>query len=195
MDPYVRAFKLCRYGVYVLDTRDRAIGPAPYGFIPTMLFVAAIAVLSGLPGALMIFSPVTLFKAHGNAALAWGLTPLEDQQIAGLIMWVPAGIFFLVPIAWLFVKSLQACRAAPCGGHSIILFAVCLTPIDVAFTRKGRDGRCFGARQSADRTNMVAGCVTRFLVSIMQQDASGRRSQASPIGFSSPAGYKITSTT
>lgn len=76
-------------------------------FIPSMLFVAAIAVLSGLPGALMILSPVVLFKAHGTAAYAWGMTPLEDQQIAGLIMWIPAGIFFLAPIAWLFFKSLQ----------------------------------------------------------------------------------------
>jgi cytochrome c oxidase assembly factor CtaG/cytochrome c2 len=76
-------------------------------FIPSMLFVAAIAVLSGLPGALMILSPVVLFKAHGMAPYAWGMTPLEDQQIAGLIMWIPAGIFFLAPIAWLFVKSLQ----------------------------------------------------------------------------------------
>jgi cytochrome c oxidase assembly factor CtaG len=24
----------------------------------------------------------------------WGLTPLEDQQLAGLIMWVPAGTIY-----------------------------------------------------------------------------------------------------
>jgi cytochrome c oxidase assembly factor CtaG/cytochrome c2 len=77
------------------------------GYIPTMLFVAVLAVLSGLPGALMILSPEILFKAHGDASLAWGLTALQDQQIAGVIMWVPAGIFFLVPIAWLFVKALE----------------------------------------------------------------------------------------
>jgi cytochrome c oxidase assembly factor CtaG/cytochrome c551/c552 len=109
-------------------------------FIPTMLFVAAIAVLSGLPGALMILSPVTLFKAHGNAALAWGLTPLEDQQIAGLIMWVPAGIFFLVPIAWLFVKSLQAAERRHAAVHSIILFAICLTPIALPSHAKAETG-------------------------------------------------------
>lgn len=93
-------------------------------FIPTMLFVAAIAVLSGLPGALMILSPVTLFRAHGNAAFAWGLTPLEDQQIAGLIMWIPAGIFFLVPIAWLFVKSLQAAEQRHAVARSTVLLAM-----------------------------------------------------------------------
>ena len=54
------------------------------GYIPTMLFVAAIVVLNGLPGALMVLSSATLFSAHGHASVAWGLTPLEDQQIAGV---------------------------------------------------------------------------------------------------------------
>lgn len=26
----------------------------------------------------------------------WGLTPLEDQQLGGVIMWVPSGLVFLV---------------------------------------------------------------------------------------------------
>ena len=29
-----------------------------------------------------------------RTALEWGLTPLEDQQLAGLIMWVPAGLVY-----------------------------------------------------------------------------------------------------
>ena len=60
------------------------------GYIPTMLFVAAIVVLSGLPGALMILPSATLFSAHGHASVAWGLTPLEDQQIAGVCPSPPA---------------------------------------------------------------------------------------------------------
>jgi putative membrane protein len=78
------------------------------GYNTTLLYVAAIAVLSGLPGALMILSPVALFRAHDTVSAVWGLTALEDQQIAGLIMWIPAGVFFLVPIAVLFVKALHA---------------------------------------------------------------------------------------
>jgi cytochrome c oxidase assembly factor CtaG len=27
---------------------------------------------------------------------SWGLTPLEDQQLGGLIMWIPAGIVYIV---------------------------------------------------------------------------------------------------
>lgn len=99
-------------------------------FVPSMLFVATIAILSGLPGALMILSPVVLFKAHGMAPYAWGLTPLEDQQIAGLIMWIPAGIFFLAPIAWLFVKSLQHSeRRGPVAHIESAIVLVLLLPV------------------------------------------------------------------
>ncbi len=91
------------------------------GYSVTLLYVSVIAVLSGLPGALMILSPVALFKADGYASGVWGLTPLEDQQIAGLIMWIPAGIFFLVPIAVLFVKALQSADRHRAAGQTRIV--------------------------------------------------------------------------
>jgi cytochrome c oxidase assembly factor CtaG len=72
----------------------------------TLLYVAAIAAVSGLPGALMLLSPIALFQGNG-AASAFGLTALEDQQIAGLIMWVPAGVCFLAPIVWLFFRAIE----------------------------------------------------------------------------------------
>lgn len=36
-----------------------------------------------------------IYPGYGDAAL-WGLTPLEDQQLAGLIMWAPAGAAYLI---------------------------------------------------------------------------------------------------
>jgi cytochrome c oxidase assembly factor CtaG len=36
----------------------------------------------------------------------WGLTPLEDQQIAGLLMWVPMGLPYLVVGLWLASRLL-----------------------------------------------------------------------------------------
>jgi putative membrane protein len=47
-------------------------------------------------GALMTVAPrpwYALYRARGPAA---GVDPLEDQQLAGLLMWVPFGIVFLV---------------------------------------------------------------------------------------------------
>ena len=46
-------------------------------------------------GALLTFAP-TPWYAHYAQTLAYGLTPLDDQQLGGLIMWVPGGLAYLV---------------------------------------------------------------------------------------------------
>jgi putative membrane protein len=50
----------------------------------------------GLLGALLTFSPGAVYAPHWQSTGAWGLTPLEDQQLAGLIMWVPAAGIYLI---------------------------------------------------------------------------------------------------
>jgi putative membrane protein len=37
-----------------------------------------------------------VYPLQSDIATASGLTPLEDQQLAGLIMWVPAGTVYAV---------------------------------------------------------------------------------------------------
>ncbi|MDQ8028281.1 MAG: cytochrome c oxidase assembly protein [Brevundimonas sp.] len=49
----------------------------------------------GLLGALLTFADDALYAPHLLTTLAWGLTPLEDQQTAGLIMWAPAAALYL----------------------------------------------------------------------------------------------------
>jgi putative membrane protein len=44
-----------------------------------------------LLGALLTFSRHAWFAAHALTTQAWSLSPLDDQQIGGLIMWAPAG--------------------------------------------------------------------------------------------------------
>jgi cytochrome c oxidase assembly factor CtaG len=58
------------------------------------LFVMTAAVVTDLPGVIMLFAPRALCVMPGENAPAFGLTPLEDQQIAGLLMWVPANLVF-----------------------------------------------------------------------------------------------------
>jgi cytochrome c oxidase assembly factor CtaG len=64
---------------------------------------------SGALGALLTFSRTLWYPAY---ALACGtpcmLTPLEDQQLAGLIMWIPAGFAYLVAALILFATWLRA---------------------------------------------------------------------------------------
>lgn len=50
----------------------------------------AIIATMGLLGALITFAPRPLYAQHLLAPLAYGLDALEDQQLAGFLMWVPA---------------------------------------------------------------------------------------------------------
>jgi putative membrane protein len=47
-------------------------------------------------GALMTIAPRPWYALYRARAAAAGVDPLEDQQLAGLLMWVPFGIVFLV---------------------------------------------------------------------------------------------------
>jgi cytochrome c oxidase assembly factor CtaG len=63
---------------------------------------------SSLLGALITFSRSPWYLVHAKTAFLWGLTPLEDQQLAGLIMWIPAGTVYVVAALTLLLMGLQA---------------------------------------------------------------------------------------
>jgi putative membrane protein len=68
------------------------------------LMVMTAAVLTDLPGVVMLFSPRAICVMPGENAALFGLTPLEDQQIAGLLMWVPANLVFFGIALFLFAR-------------------------------------------------------------------------------------------
>jgi cytochrome c oxidase assembly factor CtaG len=73
----------------------------------TLLFVATFGLQNGLLGALLTFSGRPLYAAYLPTTAAWGLTPLEDQQLAGLIMWIPASLIHLTTLFVLFVAWMR----------------------------------------------------------------------------------------
>ena len=96
-------------------------GRLGYGAAVVYLFVTAVH--GGVLGALLTVSPRVWYApylAHHPA----GLTPLEDQQLAGLLMWIPAGLAFAAGALFLFAAWLRQSdrrvavsirRAARCG--------------------------------------------------------------------------------
>lgn len=62
---------------------------------PAMALALGAIVPMGLLGALLTFAGRPLFAAHALTTEAYGLSPLEDQQLAGLLMWVPAALPYL----------------------------------------------------------------------------------------------------
>jgi len=71
------------------------------------LYVFATAVHCSALGALLTFSTVIWYPAYLGTTSAWGLTPLEDQQLGGLLMWVPSGVVFIVIGLVLFARWLK----------------------------------------------------------------------------------------
>lgn len=66
------------------------------GYGVAVLYVFLTAVHSSILGALMTIAPGVWYPAYTAAASAWHLDALEDQQLAGLLMWVPSGVIFIV---------------------------------------------------------------------------------------------------
>jgi putative membrane protein len=82
-------------------------------FAPTTQFGLALVALAattaqmGLLAALIVFAPRPLYAVHFSSTAAWGLSPLVDQQLAGLLMWVPATLPYLGAGLWMAWSSLR----------------------------------------------------------------------------------------
>jgi putative membrane protein len=69
-------------------------GLASYGAGVLYLFTTSIH--SGILGAFLTFTGHVIYPVYSDTTASWGLTPLEDQQLGGLIMWVPAGLVYIL---------------------------------------------------------------------------------------------------
>ena len=61
-----------------------------------VLYLLTTLIHSGMLGALLTFSPRPWYPAYAGRTEAWGISLLEDQQLGGLIMWVPAGVVLML---------------------------------------------------------------------------------------------------
>jgi putative membrane protein len=50
----------------------------------------------GMLGALLTFSGGAWYPIYANRTSLWNITPGTDQQIAGLVMWIPGGTIYLL---------------------------------------------------------------------------------------------------
>jgi len=67
---------------------------SPALLMPAILAILVTLIHGGFLGALITLSARPLYPAYAGSDL-WGLSQLADQQLAGLIMWVPAGAVYL----------------------------------------------------------------------------------------------------
>jgi putative membrane protein len=81
------------------------------GFAILALFTMTLQ--GGLLGALITFAPTPWYTVYVNTTQSWGLTPLQDQQLAGAIMWIPAGaVYTLAALHLVMIRLASIERAA-----------------------------------------------------------------------------------
>jgi len=61
-----------------------------------------------------------LYTRYIYAPRVWGLSPETDQQLGGLLMWIPGSIFFIVIVSILFLQWMQAQDAKQRVDESIL---------------------------------------------------------------------------
>jgi putative membrane protein len=93
---------------------------ADYGLAVLYLFLTAMH--SGALGALITFASQPWYASY-TTAFGRNLTPLEDQQLGGLIMWVPAGMIYVIAglvlfAAWLRESDRRVPRAGSTKGEA-----------------------------------------------------------------------------
>jgi putative membrane protein len=66
------------------------------GYGVAVLYVFLTAVHSSILGALLTIAPSLWYSSYATAASQWRIDALADQQLAGLVMWVPSGAIFIV---------------------------------------------------------------------------------------------------
>ncbi|HEY0777279.1 MAG TPA: cytochrome c oxidase assembly protein [Gemmatirosa sp.] len=96
----------------------RALGEAA-----GILYVMSMGLLGSAMGALLTFSSTAWYPVHADGARAWHTTLVADQQLAGLVMWVPAGLVYVgaalaLAARWMLTDERRSAVAAERGMRS-----------------------------------------------------------------------------
>jgi putative membrane protein len=66
--------------------------------------------------AIFAFSDRVFYASYAAGPHPFGLEPLSDQMLAGAVMWVPASLIMLLPVAAIAVHLLDAPQLRPEAG-------------------------------------------------------------------------------
>jgi putative membrane protein len=112
----------------IFKARGSALG---YGGAVFYLFATGLQ--TGALGVLLTFAPTLWYPAYATTTGPWGLSPLEDQQLGGLIMWIPGSIPYLIGglvmfARWLRESETRAARntVSLMAARTVVIFAAIL---------------------------------------------------------------------
>jgi cytochrome c oxidase assembly factor CtaG len=76
------------------------------GYGGAIVYVFTTAIHTSVLGALLTFAPTVWYAPYAQTAPLWNLSGLQDQQLGGLIMWIPAGTLLTIVALVLLTKWL-----------------------------------------------------------------------------------------
>lgn len=83
------------------------MSPLPELRLPTglgMLYLFLVGIPMQIVAALITFADEVLYPWYVISPRTWGLSPLDDQQLGGLIMWIPGNLYLFAAIGVLFFR-------------------------------------------------------------------------------------------
>jgi len=73
-----------------------------------MLYLFLMTIPMSIVSVSIVYTDGILYPAYASAPRVWGLSPMDDQMLGGLIMWIPGGLYFFGVISVIFFKWQQA---------------------------------------------------------------------------------------
>jgi cytochrome c oxidase assembly factor CtaG len=89
------------YLIEPVPPRHRLVGPW------ALAYLSAAKLLMGALGVVLAFSPQVSYDAYQHVPRTWGLSPLEDQNMGGVIMMVEQSLVLVIAFAIFFVRMLE----------------------------------------------------------------------------------------
>ena len=78
-----------------------------------MLYLFLVQLPMQLLAAIITFADRPLYTWYLAAPRTWGLSPLDDQKLGGLLMWIPGNLWIFGAMSILFFQWARAERTAP----------------------------------------------------------------------------------
>jgi putative membrane protein len=83
--------------------------PAPewFGTGPKLAYIAIVRLVETLLGNVFVWSGSVFYGVYDRGEELWGISPLQDQNLAGAVMMIEGSLVTIVALAWLFLRMAQ----------------------------------------------------------------------------------------
>jgi putative membrane protein len=83
--------------------------PAPewFGTGPKLAYIACVRVVETILGNVLVWSGTVFYGVYAQGEELWGVSPLQDQGLAGAVMMIEGSLVTIVALSWLFLRLAQ----------------------------------------------------------------------------------------